>query len=151
MHVVNISDSIDNLRSYEVEGWADVTLAATAQLERSVHFYFDASRKIDHAASKPESLEIEVGDIPIGKGVVLIRREPLVLRASLGGPDDCYCAEVPGLNVPIAAYSRMELIDALRDLIAVFWMEYALEDDAKLTARGRRLKARLRRDYREVG
>lgn len=151
MHVVNVSDSIDNLRSYEIEGWVDVTLAPTAQLERLVHLDFDASREIDHATSKPESLEIDVEDVPIGEGVVLTRREPLVLRASFRGPDDCYCAEVPGLDVPIAAYSRMELYDALRDLIAVFWMEYALEDDAKLTARGRRLKARLRRDYREVG
>jgi hypothetical protein len=150
MHAVNISNSIDNLRSYEINGWIGATSAGTTQLERLVQPYLDAWREIDNATSKPDSLEIAVEEVAIGGDVVLHRREPLVLRASLCAPDECYRAEVPGLELRISAYCRDELIDALRDLIAALWIEYALEDDANLTGRGKRLKARLLRDYREA-
>ena len=151
MHAINMSSSVDNLHGYEFAGQEGVTSAATVQRYPQVRALLKAFREIDYATTKPASLEITVGDVTIGRGVVLRRRETLVLRAPLCEPDECYRAEVPGIELPVAAYTREELIDAICDLIAVSWKEYALEDDAKLTPRGQRLKARLLREYREVG
>ena len=151
MYANTASSSVDNLRSYELAGRGGVTSAATDQRYPPVRVRLMAFREFDYATTKPVSLEITVDDVTIDRGVVLRRRETLVLRASLREPDDCYRAEVPGIGLPIAAYTRGELIDAVRDLIAVSWKEYALEDDANLTSRGKRLKAHLLREYREVG
>ena len=141
--------SIDSFRSYDIAE-VGVNSAHTELLRPLFQLAFVARPESQDATTKPEFLVITVGDVRIDQGVALRRYEPLVLQASLCDPDDCYRAEVPGLEMPIAAYGRGELIDALCDLIAVSWKEYALEDDAKLTARGKRLKARLLRDYREV-
>ena len=100
--------------------------------------------------SYPAEFEVEVRDIHIGGGDVLRPKKPLVLRASLCDPDGCYRAEVPGIETPIAAFGRNEMIDAFTDLLAHLWKEYALEEDANLKPRAQRLKACLLRDYTVV-
>ena len=159
MHAISMPMSSDNLRSYGFAERVGVDSAVTGQRKSLVQPIRTAWPDYEYTTARPELLEvaksesvaIAIRDVRIGQHLILRPHEPLVLRASLCVPDDCYRADVPGLEMPISAYSVWELVDAFRDLIAVFWKEYALEDDAKLTARGKRLKARLLRDYREVG
>ena len=94
--------------------------------------------------------ELKIQDVELAPGVVLRRRDPLVLRASQTEPDGCLSAEVPGLNTPVAGYGLDEMRDALCDLIAVLWEEYALEDSANLTARAKELKEHLIQNYAVV-
>ena len=63
------------------------------------------------------------------------------------GHDDYFRADVPELDISLAATGRNEMLDALQDLIAVRWEEYALEDDDNLTLKAQKLKACLLRDY----
>ena len=151
--------SSDNLRSFGFAEWVGVDSTVTGLRKSLVQPIFSAWPDYEYTTARPELLEvarlesvvIAIRDVRIGRNLILCPRDPLVLRASLCVPDGCYRADVPGLEMPISAYSARELVDAFRDLIAVLWKEYALENDAKLTARGKRLKARLLRDYMEVG
>lgn len=159
MHAIRMPESSDNLRSFGFAEWVDVDSTVTGERDSLVRPIHTAWPDYEYTTARPELLEvaklesvaIAICDVRIGRNLILRPRKPLVLRASLCVPDDCYRADVPGLEMPISAYDPRELIDAFRDLIAILWKEYALENDAKLTARGKRLKARLLRDYREVG
>ena len=151
MNAINLRVFGSSLPAYGVAQWVGVALTEPGRYEPLVRSYFVVGGDVDDTTSKPESLEITLRDVKIGRGVVLRRCEPLVLRTTLCDPDGCYRADVPGLEVPISAYDRGELVDAYSELVAVLWKEYALEDDANLTARGKSLKARLLRDYTEVG
>ena len=108
--------------------------------------YIDCHSSISY----PAQFEVKVCDIYIGGGAVLRPNEPLVLLASLCDPDGCYRADVPGIGTPLAAFSPEEMIDAFTDLLAHLWKEYALEEDANLKPRARRLKERILRDYTVV-
>ena len=103
-----------------------------------------------YTSSKPAEFELDIRDVDIGGGVVLRRDEPLLLRASLCDTDGCYRANVPGVGLPLSAFSREEMIEALSDLLALLWEEYAQEEDVNLTVRAQRVKASLLRDYTVV-
>ncbi len=96
-------------------------------------------------ANQIAQVEIVIAEVRTPQGVLLRRDHPLCLRASRS--EGCYVAEVPELEMPIAAYSHGELADAFTDLVGVLWEEYALEDDTKLTEQGLALKRRLRSRY----
>ena len=98
--------------------------------------------------SAAEQLEVEIHEVKTPQGLLLRRHEPLTLRAFFS--DGCHSAEVPELEMPVAAYSRQELADAVNDLVGVLWEEYAMEDDAKLTKQARVLKQRLLSNYTVV-
>ena len=91
--------------------------------------------------------EIEVDAVRLDSGVVLRPSKPLVLSAHLSESGECYRAEVPELDITLAAFDKKDIQDAFCDLLATLWEEYALEDDDNLTAKARRLKACLLRDY----
>ena len=110
----------------------------------------DECNEYHSSISYPAEFEVEVCDIHIGGGDVLRPKKPLVLRASLCDPDGCYRADVPGIETPIAAFGRNEMIDAFTDLLAHLWKEYALEEDVNLKPRAQQLKACLLRDYSVV-
>ena len=93
------------------------------------------------------SFEIEIQDLSLPDGTILRRRQPLVVLASISDPDDCFHADIPDLDISLAAANRAEMLSALQDLIVFLWQEYALEDDANLTPKAQQLKACLLRDY----
>lgn len=90
--------------------------------------------------------EIIVQDVEIERGM-LSRREPLVLHPIPSDSGELYQLDVTELEISITAYTREELVDALHNLIAVLWNEYALEDDANLTTNARVLKNRMLHDF----
>ncbi len=102
-------------------------------------------------AARPMDFEMEIRDIRTETGVVLRRKEPMVLRASLDDSDGCYRADIPGLEIPISVFDRAEMKDALNDMLLHLWEEYAREDDVNLTPRARRMKAHLLHNYAETG
>ena len=93
------------------------------------------------------ALEIRIHEIPLSDGTILRRHQPLVVLASISVPDDCLHADIPDLDISLAATNRTEMLNALQDLIAFLWHEYALEDNANLTPKAQQLKACLLRDY----
>lgn len=102
---------------------------------------------LTHRCSSLNDLRIEV--VSVGN-LVLRRREPLVLYPAIRDEDGGYYVDVPDLGKSVAARSLTELSDAICDFIAVFWLEYALEDDKNLTAGAQQLKVRLLQNYMEV-
>ena len=100
-----------------------------------------------HQCSSLNDLRIDVVSV---RGLVLRRREPLVLHPAFRDEDAGYYVDVPDLGKSVPARSLTELSDAICDFIAVFWLEYALEDDKNLTAGAQQLKVRLLENYMEV-
>ena len=60
---------------------------------------------------------------------------------------ELYQLDVKELEISITAYTREELVDLLHDFIVVLWNEYALEDDANLTANAQELKNLMLNDF----
>ncbi len=95
-----------------------------------------------------------IPEMALGNGVVLRQRcRPGVPRSrafSVRLEDGCYTAHfVPAIDVPISAYSRVDLVSAVEDVIAVLWKKYANAPDETLWPSAQRLKRRLRRCYEE--
>ena len=90
--------------------------------------------------------EIVVQDVQFERGT-LRRREPLILRPMSSESGELYQFDVKELEISITAYTREELVDLLHDFIVVLWNEYALEDDANLTANARELKNLMLNDF----
>ncbi len=93
------------------------------------------------------SFRIEIQQFALPNGQTLRRHTSLVLLAEITESRDSYIAEVPGLDIPLAAITPQEMQDAIEDLIPFLWQQYALEDDSNLTPKARTLKARLLTDY----
>ena len=80
----------------------------------------------------------------------LRRSLPLTLQPILSESDEFYKVEIEEYGMSVLAYTRPELFDAVEDMIAVLWREYALEEDNNLTISGRELKERLLKDFRII-
>ncbi len=88
-------------------------------------------------------------EIALDSGV-LRRNAPFVVKPYVSESHECYRAEVEELGLSISAYTRQELVEAIQDMIAVLWQEYAMEDDENLTESAAALKRRLLEDFRIV-
>ena len=97
----------------------------------------------------PNSFVFDVSEIEIRPSMKLRCKERLPLLA-FTDEDGWYKVHVPGLGRSISAPTRAGLVDALKEMIAAFWQQYAGEDDTNLTPRARRLKAGLLQHYAET-
>jgi hypothetical protein len=70
-------------------------------------------------------------------------KTPLILTPFLNDSMQLLCIENTDLNINVFAHTREQLIEELYQQIAALWLEYALEDDSKLTASAHELKKRL--------
>ncbi len=59
-------------------------------------------------------------------------------------------AEYEAFDICQVAYTRAEMLNILKSEMEILWMEYALEDDEKLSPCARVLKRKLKRSFREV-
>lgn len=85
---------------------------------------------------------IIVDTIPIEQGS-LVARQAIQLSPYLSETKQFYQAEHEELSISLIAFTRDELIDALNDVIAAHWVNYAQENDNALTKGAKELKDRF--------
>ena len=89
-------------------------------------------------------LQIEVWEIPLGGGKLIIPNSPPLIFYFLSYDEKPYYdIENEVLNISVYGDSLEELEKMLYEEIAFLWESYALEDDANLTPAAQELKKRL--------
>ena len=74
-------------------------------------------------------------------GVAL--RQPLRLEPFLSDDEQLLRLQHPELDIDVFAPTRTELLNELREQLAMLWSEYAREEDAALSTAARQLKQTL--------
>jgi len=101
------------------------------------------TKRIDDPVSPIPLQDVEYG------GRVFRFRKPLVLRPCRDETGELLVIEHEPLGIHVFAESREELVDELREQIAVLWDEYACEEDRNLSPAAIKLKRRLREALEE--
>jgi len=102
-----------------------------------------------------ESIEaIDLSDfviesIPFNDGMLKLK-SPLVLKPILNDSKQLLCIEYENLGIDVFAFTREKLLEELQEQLAALWIEYAMEDDSKLTTSARELKRQLLLAFEEV-
>jgi hypothetical protein len=80
-----------------------------------------------------------IENIPFNGGLLKLKSS-LVLKPFLNDSKQLLCIEHNELGINVFAFTRENLLEELQEQLAALWIEYALEDDAKLTNSARELK-----------
>ena len=100
--------------------------------------------------TKPQIVAITILAIEEDGCVVLRRKEPLELVAERDEGEDCYYTDFPDLDVPIAGYTREDLISSAHALVVSTWRRCMGADEPTLAPLAIKLRERLRTQYDEV-
>lgn len=84
------------------------------------------------------------------KDKILTLKTPLILTPTLNDTKQLLCIENANLGIDVFAYTREKLLEELQEQLAALWIEYALEDESKLTISARELKKNLLAAFDEV-
>lgn len=102
-----------------------------------------ASLFLDDAIS-PSLLMIEVDKAPLENGnIIRPKKSPLVFHFTPSESKPYYEIEDKDMGLSVYADKIEDLKTIVHEQIAILWQEFALRDDAKMTPRARKLKARL--------
>jgi hypothetical protein len=91
-----------------------------------------------------------IESVPFKAGILTLKT-PLVLKPTLNESKQLLCIEHESLGINVFAFTREKLLDELNEQIAALWIEYVLEDDAKLTPSAVELKRHLFAAFNGVG
>ena len=87
----------------------------------------------------------------VGENLRLKLSKQVTLTPALSDSEQLICLEYADWDLDVFAATRLELFDELKEQILMLWAEYAKEGDAVLSEPAKALKARLLRDFQEVG
>lgn len=93
--------------------------------------------------------EFVIENIPFNDGVLKLKA-PLILKPFLNESKQLLCIEHNELGINVFAFTREKLLEELQEQISALWLEYAIEDEAKLTPAAIDLKKHLRAVFEEV-
>ena len=99
---------------------------------------------------RAQVVAVTIRDIEVDGRIYLRRKQPLELVAHRHEPGGCYHADFPDLDVPLAGYSRDDLVSEAHALIVSTWRRCMGADEEMLAPLALMLKERLRTQYDEV-
>ncbi len=104
---------------------------------------------VDFIRPIQEEEDVSINSFDIGNRTVRARR-PLVVSIRFDREEQLFTAAVPSLEIETVGETRDDVAEGIVAELRVLWRNYALGDDARLTAGARNLKGRLLEAFEET-
>jgi hypothetical protein len=99
----------------------------------------------------PKLRELDLSPFVLGEVAGLRLRKPVSLLPYLSENQQLICLDHEPWDLQAFAPTRGELFDELKDELRMLWLEFAQEDDLRLSEPAQRLKQQLLSDWEEIG